>query len=1146
MERQLIKVAKELNVSLQAVVEQLHDKGFDIESKPNAKVTDAMYEAVVKKFSDSKAEKLKADQLVIGTRPTQQTPTQHHHQPSNRSNLSSITLPPLERKTISLAPIIAKTDEKPAISERPKIEVPNIGVKVDNTPKQHEPTPHVEQKPVGQKEVKVESKTDSVAPAKPEVKPVQQNNDRRNDQRPNNDRRNDQRPNNDRRNDQRPSSDRPNNDRRNDQRPNNDRPNNDRRNDQRPNNDRRNDPRPNNEQRPANDVRPNNEQRPANDQRPNNDRRNDQRPNNDRRNDQRPNNDRRNDPRLNNNPQRRPVDKPALPIQPLVPKEPETVYVNEQTGEIPPELIRAVAPELRGLKIKGKIDIDKYLEKEKEVTKSIADKKKKSREQERSRRRGNSSDRTPNPEGNRSQTGNVDNNPNSEANKRKRKRKKIPGTTGTTTGTPTESRSGDNTNRTGNNNTGVNRPAGNNNTGGNRQVGGNRPMGNTSGNRQGGGVNRSSSTPPRRDPAQPAEISQQQIEAKIKETMARLNIGTKSKGQKIRRDKRTKLREKEEIRQQEMDSAKLQVAEFISVSDLASLMDISATEIIKTCMGLGVFVSINQRLDAELIEVITSEFGHEVEFISAEEQVSIIDEEPDAPEDLVTRAPVVTIMGHVDHGKTSLLDHIRKTNVASGEAGGITQHIGAYEVKLADGRKVTFLDTPGHEAFTAMRARGAKVTDIAVVIIAADDNIMPQTREAISHAQAAGVPIVFAINKVDKDGADPERIKGELAQMNLLVEDWGGKFQSQDISAKKGIGIEELLEKIVLEAELLDLKANPDKRASGTVIEASLDKGRGYISKMLVQAGTMHVGDFMVAGENAGRIKAMFNERGKKVTAAGPSTPVLVLGLSGAPQAGEVFKVMEDESAAKEIATKRAQIVREQSARATKRISLDEIGRRLALGTFKELNLIIKGDVDGSVEALSDSLLKQSHETVQVNVLHKAVGAITEADIMLASASDAIIIGFQVRPSLNAKKMAEREGVEIKLYSIIYEAIAEIRSAIEGMLEPTKEEKITSTVEVRAIFKNSKVGTIAGCYVQEGKIERKQFIRVIRDGIVIFPVKEGATASLGSLKRIKDDVKEVRSGFECGLTVDNFNDLEVGDFIESYEIIEVKQKLAAL
>lgn len=588
------------------------------------------------------------------------------------------------------------------------------------------------------------------------------------------------------------------------------------------------------------------------------------------------------------------------------------------------------------------------------------------------------------------------------------------------------------------------------------------------------------------------------------------------------------------------------VPETIVVSELASRLTVKVGEIIKRLMKMGVMASMNESIDQDTAVLLVEDMGHQANLVSVDAIEHALEKSLEIDGDTVQRAPVVTVMGHVDHGKTSLLDYVRKANVAGGEAGGITQHIGAYEVKLADGKKITFLDTPGHEAFTAMRARGAKVTDIAVVIVAADDNIMPQTREAISHAQAAGVPIVFAINKIDKPGADPERIKGELAQMNLLVEDWGGKFQSQDISAKKGIGIDELLEKILLESELLDCKANPNKRASGTVLEASLDKGRGYVSKMLVQGGTLRIGDFMVAGENAGRVKAMFNERGKKVLAAGPSTPVLVLGLSGAPQAGEVFKVMADESAAKEIANKRSQIVREQSARATKRISIDEIGRRLALGTFKELNLIIKGDMDGSVEALSDSLLKQSHETVQINVLHKAVGAITEADIMLASASDAIIIGFQVRPSLNAKKMAEREGVEIKLYSIIYEAIGEIRSAIEGMLEPTKEEKITATVEIRAIFKNSKVGTIAGCYVQEGKIERKQFIRVIRDGIVVFPVKEGATATLGSLKRIKDDVKEVRAGFECGLTIDNFNDIQVGDFVESYEIVEVKQKLAAL
>jgi translation initiation factor IF-2 len=480
--------------------------------------------------------------------------------------------------------------------------------------------------------------------------------------------------------------------------------------------------------------------------------------------------------------------------------------------------------------------------------------------------------------------------------------------------------------------------------------------------------------------------------------------------------------------------------------------------------------------------------------------------------------------------------------VASGEAGGITQHIGAYEVKLPDGRKITFLDTPGHEAFTAMRARGAKVTDVAIIIIAADDNIMPQTREAISHAQAANVPMVFAINKIDKPGADPTRIKNELAQMNILVEEWGGKYQSQDISAKQGVGINELLEKILLEAEILDLKANPDKMASGTVIEASLDKGRGYVSKILVQSGTLKVGDPIIAGEFSGKVKAMFNERGKKVDKAGPASPVLVLGLGGAPQAGEHFKAMEHESDAREIANKRAQIVREQSARATKRISLDEIGRRLALGTFKELNLIVKGDVDGSVEALSDSLLKLSIEKVQVNVLLKGVGGITETDVMLASASDAIIIGFQVRPSLQAKKLAEREGVEIKTYSIIYEAIEELKMAIEGMLEPTQEERVTSMIEVRQVFKISKIGTVAGCYVVDGKVDRKNYLRVIRDGIIIFPSKEGQKGQLSSLKRFKDDVKEVKFGFECGLTIDNFNDLQEGDMIESYEIVEVKQK----
>ncbi|NNE28107.1 MAG: translation initiation factor IF-2, partial [Saprospiraceae bacterium] len=565
---------------------------------------------------------------------------------------------------------------------------------------------------------------------------------------------------------------------------------------------------------------------------------------------------------------------------------------------------------------------------------------------------------------------------------------------------------------------------------------------------------------------------------------------------------------------------------------------------ITTCMNLGVIVSINQRLDAEIIELVAEEFGHEVEFVSAVDELEEEEEIIDDPEDLVPRSPIVTVMGHVDHGKTSLLDFIREANVASGEAGGITQHIGAYEVTVGEeNKKITFLDTPGHEAFTAMRARGAKVTDVAVIIVAADDNIMPQTKEAISHAQAAGVPMVFAINKIDKDNANPDRIKQELSAMNILIEEWGGKYQSQDISAKTGLNIDKLLEKILLEAEILELKANPDRDAVGTVIEASLDKGRGFVTKILVQAGSLEIGDSVVAGEHSGKVKAMFNERGKKVKVAGPSTPVLVLGLSGAPQAGEKFRVMESDQEARQIASRRAQIAREQTTRASKRISLDEIGRRLALGTFKELNLIVKGDVDGSIEALADSLIKQSIETIQVNVIHKAVGQIIESDVLLASASDAIIIGFQVRPSLGARKLAEREGVEIKLYSIIYKAIEEVRAAIEGMLEPTKEEKIVGQVQVREVYKISRVGTVAGCYVQEGTISRNHRARIIRDGIVIYPTKEGVVGELSSLKRFKDDVKEVKNGMECGITIKNFNDIKVDDVIEVYTIEEIKQTL---
>lgn len=641
------------------------------------------------------------------------------------------------------------------------------------------------------------------------------------------------------------------------------------------------------------------------------------------------------------------------------------------------------------------------------------------------------------------------------------------------------------------------------------------------------------------------EVTQKEIEEKIKATMARISSSGKSKRQKIRRESREKKVERQELLETAEDNKVLELTEFVSVSELAGLMDVPVADVITTCMNLGVIVSINQRLDAEIIELVAEEFDFEVKFISAEEQVmETFEEEEDDPADLEPRAPIVTVMGHVDHGKTSLLDHIRKANVVGGEAGGITQHIGAYEVPVGvDEKTVTFLDTPGHEAFTAMRARGAKVTDVAVVIVAADDNVMPQTKEAISHAQAAGVPIVFAINKIDKPGADPERIKQELANLNFLVEEWGGKYQSQDISAKTGQGIDQLLEKITLEAEILELKANPNKNSSGTVIEASLDKGRGYVTKLLIQDGSLEIGDIIVAGEYSGKVKAMFNERGQKVSTAGPSQPVLILGMDGAPQAGELFREMDSEQDARRIAAQRAQIAREQTTRASKRISLDEIGRRLALGMFKELNLIVKGDVDGSVEALSDSLIKLSVETIQVNIIHKAVGGIVESDVLLASASDAIIVGFQVRPSMGARNLAEKEGVEIKTYSVIYEAIDEIRSAMEGMLEPTKEEKIMGQLEVREIYKISKLGTIAGCYVHEGKIHRNSLIRVVRDGIIVYPTKEGVTGEIASLKRFKDDVKEVKSGLECGVTIKNFNDIKVGDFIECYEIQEVRQTL---
>jgi len=634
------------------------------------------------------------------------------------------------------------------------------------------------------------------------------------------------------------------------------------------------------------------------------------------------------------------------------------------------------------------------------------------------------------------------------------------------------------------------------------------------------------------------EVSEVDVQKQVKDTLARLTTKTKSKGSKYRKDKRAAFGERmanEEAMAQEAQNT-IQVTEFVSVNELATMMNITATQVISSCMSLGLFVSINQRLDAETMSLVAEEFGFKVEFISAE-VMAAISEEADLEEDLKPRPPIVTVMGHVDHGKTSLLDYIRKTNVIAGEAGGITQHIGAYNVELSDGRKITFLDTPGHEAFTAMRARGAQVTDIAIIIVAADDNVMPQTIEAINHASAAGVPMIFAINKIDKPGANPEAIKQRLAAMNYLVEEWGGKYQSHDISAKSGLGVLELLEKILLEAEMLELKANPDRRATGSIIESSLDKGRGYVATVLIQNGTLREGDIVLAGPHMGHVKAMFNERNQRIKIAGPAEPALILGLSGAPQAGDKFNVMENEREARQIANKREQLQREQGMRTQKHITLDEIGRRIAIGNFQELNVIVKGDVDGSIEALSDSLIKLSTPEIQVNVKHKAVGQISESDVMLASASDAVIIGFQVRPSMAARKLAEQEQIDIRLYSIIYDAIEEIRAAMEGMLSPEIKEEIIGTAEIIEVYNITKVGNIAGCIVRDGKIIRTNKVRVIRDGIVIH------SGDLASLKRFKDDVKEVKNGYECGMNVVKFEDLKAGDFIESYTQVEVAKKL---
>lgn len=669
----------------------------------------------------------------------------------------------------------------------------------------------------------------------------------------------------------------------------------------------------------------------------------------------------------------------------------------------------------------------------------------------------------------------------------------------------------------------ANRPNRNNNS---------KPNGN---NNQGGGKFNKDRF---KKPVVKAEVSDEDVAKQVKETLARLTNKTKNKAAKYRKEKRenvqNRLMEQEEMEQE--DSKILKLTEFVTANELASMMDIPVTQVIATCMSIGIMVSINQRLDAETINLVAEEFGYKTEYVSAEVAQAITEEE-DNEEDLQPRAPIVTVMGHVDHGKTSLLDYIRKANVIAGEAGGITQHIGAYNVKLEDGRHITFLDTPGHEAFTAMRARGAKVTDIAIIIVAADDNVMPQTKEAINHAMAAGVPIVFAINKVDKPHANPDKIKEELAAMNFLVEEWGGKYQSQDISAKKGTGVHDLLEKVLLEAEMLDLKANPDRKATGSIIESSLDKGRGYVATMLVANGTLKMGDIVLAGTSYGKVKAMFNERNQRIKEAGPSEPVLILGLNGAPAAGDTFHVIDTEQEARDIANKREQLQREQGLRTQKLLTLDEVGRRLALGDFHELNVIVKGDVDGSVEALSDSLIKLSTEQVQVNVIHKGVGQISESDVTLATASDAIIVGFQVRPSSSAGKLAEQEGVDIRKYSVIYDAIEEVKAAMEGMLAPTLKEQITATIEVREVFNITKVGLVAGAMVKTGKVKRSDKARLIRDGIVVF------TGAINALKRFKDDVKEVGTNFECGISLTNCNDIKVGDIIEAYEEVEVKQTL---
>ncbi len=1025
MDKRLVKIAQELNVGTQTIVDFLATKGHHIENKPTSKVTEEMESILLKEYQKDMAEKVKADSMTIGVRPPliKKEPLAPLLKREPLAPPAPLAPPPVKKEDLLPKTPVAPAPPEPVVAPAPIVEPAPPPPPVVETPA---PIEEPARPQVGGLVIKGKIELDSKGmPVRP----------------------------------------------------------------------KKEEPKPEPKQAPKVESSPAPEQAPK------------------------PSESVAKKPVAAPDADDKPGTTPEKPVEPT----PEAVLppAEGSPDAADDDLVRMNTPELRGLKILGKIDIEKRREPAPKPAARGGDNRGAGGNRGGDNRggdnrggdnrggnrggdnRGPGGDRSgaqPRPDGNRprpvasSTEGGQAGGANSADARHKRKRKKVaPQTTQPQQGTPNQSQG-----------TG---------TGDRRRRGG--------------------------EPVR--EVSGKEAEDQIRRTMASLSGAGKKKRQKMRRETRERIREKQELRDMEGQSDKLEVTEFVTVQELANMMDVPATQVIMTCMSLGVFVSINQRLDAELIELVASEFGHQVQFISVEDQTDFEDEEEDAVEDLKPRAPIVTVMGHVDHGKTSLLDYIRKANVVSGEAGGITQHIGAYEVNV-NNRSITFLDTPGHEAFTAMRARGTKVTDIAIIVVAADDNVMPQTKEAISHAQAANVPMVFAFNKIDKAGADPGRIKQELASMNILIEEWGGVHQSQEISAKTGLGIPELLEKVVLVADMADLKANPDRNAIGTVLEASLDKGKGYVAKMLVQNGTLRVGGSMVAGEYSGKVKAMFNERGQKVTDAGPSAPVLVLGLGGAPTAGERFKIMDDDSEARQLASKRAQINREQATRATKRISLDEIGRRLALGTFKELNLIVKGDVDGSVEALSDSLLKLSLETVNVNVIHKAVGQIVESDVLLASASDAIIIGFQVRPSVSARKLAEREGVEIKMYSIIYEAIEEIKLAIEGLLEPTKEEKIVANVEIREVYKISKVGTVAGCYVLDGKLTRNTHIRVVRDGIVIFPTREGANGRLGSLKRVKEDVKEVKSGMECGITIDNFNDIKAGDIIEGYEITEVKQK----